>query len=73
MPQRRALPLQVSIFLRRALPWLPEKGFAGRLLANTARTNAERLARRFIAGSNLDEALQNYRECLAVREQYRDG
>jgi RHH-type proline utilization regulon transcriptional repressor/proline dehydrogenase/delta 1-pyrroline-5-carboxylate dehydrogenase len=45
-------------FLRRALPWLPEKGFAGRLLAGAARTNAERLARRFIAGSNVDEALR---------------
>jgi RHH-type proline utilization regulon transcriptional repressor/proline dehydrogenase/delta 1-pyrroline-5-carboxylate dehydrogenase len=48
---------RLPTFLRRALPWLPEKGFAGRLLANTARANAERLARRFIAGSNLDEAL----------------
>src|SRR5262249_28261656 len=38
--------------------WLPRDGFAGRLLARLARTNAERLARRFIAGSNLDEALR---------------
>src|SRR2546428_13252044 len=32
-------------------------GFAGRLRAKTARSNAERLGRRFIAGSNLNEAL----------------
>src|SRR5207302_2960058 len=33
-------------------------GWAGQLLAKTARRNAERLAQRFIAGSNLAEALQ---------------
>jgi RHH-type proline utilization regulon transcriptional repressor/proline dehydrogenase/delta 1-pyrroline-5-carboxylate dehydrogenase len=44
-------------WMRTALPWMPTDGWAGRLLARTARTNAERLARRFIAGSNLDEAL----------------
>jgi RHH-type proline utilization regulon transcriptional repressor/proline dehydrogenase/delta 1-pyrroline-5-carboxylate dehydrogenase len=37
--------------------YLPRDGFAGRLLAKTARWNAERLARRFIAGTNLPEAL----------------
>jgi RHH-type proline utilization regulon transcriptional repressor/proline dehydrogenase/delta 1-pyrroline-5-carboxylate dehydrogenase len=37
--------------------WLPRNGWAGRLLASTARRNAERLARRFIAGTNLPEAL----------------
>jgi RHH-type proline utilization regulon transcriptional repressor/proline dehydrogenase/delta 1-pyrroline-5-carboxylate dehydrogenase len=44
-------------WLRFGLRLMPEDGFAGRLLARTARTNAERLARRFIAGSNVAEAL----------------
>jgi RHH-type proline utilization regulon transcriptional repressor/proline dehydrogenase/delta 1-pyrroline-5-carboxylate dehydrogenase len=39
------------------LRWLPRNGFAARLIAGAARGNAERLARRFIAGSNLQEAL----------------
>ena len=43
--------------LRTGLRWLPADGWAGRLLAATARRNAERLARRFIAGTNLAEAL----------------
>jgi RHH-type proline utilization regulon transcriptional repressor/proline dehydrogenase/delta 1-pyrroline-5-carboxylate dehydrogenase len=43
---------------RAGLRWLPRDGLAGKVLARTARANAERLARRFIAGSNLDEALQ---------------
>jgi RHH-type transcriptional regulator, proline utilization regulon repressor / proline dehydrogenase / delta 1-pyrroline-5-carboxylate dehydrogenase len=41
-----------------ALPYMPSHGLAGRLLARAARHNAERLARRFIAGSSLDEALR---------------
>jgi RHH-type proline utilization regulon transcriptional repressor/proline dehydrogenase/delta 1-pyrroline-5-carboxylate dehydrogenase len=45
-------------WIRLGLRWLPRDGLAGRLLARTARHNAERLARRFIAGSNLHEALQ---------------
>jgi RHH-type proline utilization regulon transcriptional repressor/proline dehydrogenase/delta 1-pyrroline-5-carboxylate dehydrogenase len=36
---------------------LPARGLAARVLAGLARTSARRLARRFIAGSNLDEAL----------------
>src|SRR5437899_2703755 len=44
-------------WLRWGLPWLPADGWPGRLLANVARRNAERLAHRFIAGSNLPEAL----------------
>ncbi len=47
------------------LPWwvrwgtkvLPRHGFWGRMLARTARWNAEHLARRFIVGTNVDEAL----------------
>jgi len=49
-----ALPL----WTRRLLPWLPQKGWAARLVAGMAHHNATRLARRFIAGSNLDEALR---------------
>jgi RHH-type proline utilization regulon transcriptional repressor/proline dehydrogenase/delta 1-pyrroline-5-carboxylate dehydrogenase len=45
-------------WLRLGLRWLPRDGYAGRLLARTAQHNAERLARRFIAGSNLSEALE---------------
>jgi RHH-type proline utilization regulon transcriptional repressor/proline dehydrogenase/delta 1-pyrroline-5-carboxylate dehydrogenase len=44
-------------WMRWGLPWMPDDGWAGRLLANVARKNANRLARRFIAGSNLPEAL----------------
>jgi RHH-type proline utilization regulon transcriptional repressor/proline dehydrogenase/delta 1-pyrroline-5-carboxylate dehydrogenase len=43
---------------RAGLRWLPRDGLAGKLIARTARSNAERLARRFIAGSNLNEALR---------------
>jgi RHH-type proline utilization regulon transcriptional repressor/proline dehydrogenase/delta 1-pyrroline-5-carboxylate dehydrogenase len=42
---------------RLGVHWLPENGLGGRLLARTARWNAERLARRFIAGSNVPEVL----------------
>jgi RHH-type proline utilization regulon transcriptional repressor/proline dehydrogenase/delta 1-pyrroline-5-carboxylate dehydrogenase len=42
---------------RFGLQHLPSAGWTGRLLAWTARRNAERLARRFIAGANLAEAL----------------
>ena len=49
----------------RSLPWwlrtglhlLPSTGVGGRLLAAAARFNAERMARKFIAGSTVDEAL----------------
>src|SRR5262245_36383665 len=44
-------------WVRRGVRWLPRDGLAGRALAGMARTNARRLARRFIAGSNLHEAL----------------
>jgi RHH-type proline utilization regulon transcriptional repressor/proline dehydrogenase/delta 1-pyrroline-5-carboxylate dehydrogenase len=44
-------------WLRLGLRFMPGDGFAGRVLAKTARGNAERLARRFIAGSNVTEAL----------------
>jgi RHH-type proline utilization regulon transcriptional repressor/proline dehydrogenase/delta 1-pyrroline-5-carboxylate dehydrogenase len=44
-------------WMRFGVRYLPDDGFAGRLLARVARQNAERLARRFIAGSNVAEAL----------------
>jgi RHH-type proline utilization regulon transcriptional repressor/proline dehydrogenase/delta 1-pyrroline-5-carboxylate dehydrogenase len=44
-------------WLKLGIRFMPSNGFAGRLLAKTARRNAERLAHRFIAGSNLSEAL----------------
>jgi RHH-type proline utilization regulon transcriptional repressor/proline dehydrogenase/delta 1-pyrroline-5-carboxylate dehydrogenase len=44
-------------WMRFGLRYLPGDGLAGKLLAHTARRNAERLARRFIAGSNLREAV----------------
>jgi len=49
-----ALPGWMRFGLRR----LPSEGWSGRLLAWSAKTNAERLARRFIAGSNVAEALE---------------
>jgi RHH-type proline utilization regulon transcriptional repressor/proline dehydrogenase/delta 1-pyrroline-5-carboxylate dehydrogenase len=49
-----ALPGWARVGLR----WLPRDGLAAKLLAGAARANAERLAHRFIAGSNLDEALR---------------
>lgn len=37
--------------------WLPQNGLLGRLVADAARWGASRMAQRFIAGSNLQEAL----------------
>jgi RHH-type proline utilization regulon transcriptional repressor/proline dehydrogenase/delta 1-pyrroline-5-carboxylate dehydrogenase len=69
-------PVAVSEHLREyleaagpSLPWwvrlgtklLPRRGFWARLLARAARWNAEHLARRFIAGSTVDEALASIR------------
>ena len=50
---------------RADLPWwarmgigfIPEAGFAGRMLARSAKKNAETMARKFIAGSNVPEAV----------------
>jgi len=50
---REHLPGWMTFGLR----WLPRQGFLGRMLAKTAYRSAERLARKFIAGSNLNEAL----------------
>jgi RHH-type proline utilization regulon transcriptional repressor/proline dehydrogenase/delta 1-pyrroline-5-carboxylate dehydrogenase len=45
-------------WLRLGLHWLPSGGLLGRLLAWTARRSAARLARKFIAGSTIAEALR---------------
>src|SRR5437762_8357401 len=45
-------------WLRYGLKLLPEDGVLGGVVARTARFNATRLARRFIAGSNVAEALK---------------
>jgi RHH-type proline utilization regulon transcriptional repressor/proline dehydrogenase/delta 1-pyrroline-5-carboxylate dehydrogenase len=42
---------------RRGMRWLPSRGWPARLLASAAKSNARRLARRFIAGTNVEEAL----------------
>ena len=44
-------------WMRRALPYMPQTGIGGKLLAGAASWNAQRLARRFIAGTNLAETL----------------
>lgn len=45
-------------WLRFLLKVMPSRGLLGRLVAVSARASARRLARRFIAGVNLDEVLQ---------------
>jgi RHH-type proline utilization regulon transcriptional repressor/proline dehydrogenase/delta 1-pyrroline-5-carboxylate dehydrogenase len=45
-------------WLRLGLRLMPANGLMGGLVARTARRNTERLARRFIAGANVHEALQ---------------
>ncbi len=57
------------------LPWwarfgrnyIPERGFASRMLARTAKKNAEGMARKFIAGSNVPEAI------AAVKRMREEG
>lgn len=44
--------------LRRAVHRIPDQGFLARRLANAAETNARRMARRFIAATELDEAAE---------------
>ncbi len=48
---------QLPWWVRSGIGWIPESGLAGRLLAKAAKTNAETMARKFIAGSNVDEAI----------------
>jgi RHH-type proline utilization regulon transcriptional repressor/proline dehydrogenase/delta 1-pyrroline-5-carboxylate dehydrogenase len=44
-------------WVRAGINWIPEEGIAGRILARTAKSNAEKMARKFIAGSNVPEAI----------------
>jgi len=44
-------------FVRTGVKWLPENGLLGRVVAAAAHRSAERMARRFIAGSNVPEVL----------------
>ncbi|HVK16589.1 MAG TPA: L-glutamate gamma-semialdehyde dehydrogenase [Fimbriiglobus sp.] len=44
-------------WVRAAVRFLPERGIGSRLLARAARTNATGMARKFIAGSNVREAI----------------
>src|SRR5438046_961549 len=46
-------------WLRLLLRLLPSRGLLGRLLARASYSSARRLARRFIAGANLDEVLHS--------------
>jgi RHH-type proline utilization regulon transcriptional repressor/proline dehydrogenase/delta 1-pyrroline-5-carboxylate dehydrogenase len=48
---------QLPSWLTLGLRWLPERGLLGRLLGAAADFSAKRLARKFIAGSNVSEAL----------------
>ena len=43
---------------RELMGWLPEDGFTGAIVAKAARFNANRLARRFIAGTDVAETLR---------------
>jgi len=49
----------VPWWLRYGVRLLPAQGAGGRLLARAAKWNAEHLARRFIAGSNVEEAVES--------------
>ena len=49
-------------WVRQAIRFIPETGLRGRLLAYAAKAGTQQMARKFIAGSNLEEAV------LAVRK-----
>jgi RHH-type proline utilization regulon transcriptional repressor/proline dehydrogenase/delta 1-pyrroline-5-carboxylate dehydrogenase len=46
---------KLPTMIRHGVNWLPENGALGRVVAATAHRSAERMARRFIAGTNVDE------------------
>lgn len=52
--------------LRKTVDWLPSDGFLGGMVARAARFNATRLARRFIAGTTVNETLDTIE---ALRKQ----
>src|SRR5262245_28701215 len=45
-------------WVRRGMRFIPRNGLLGKALAYAARSNAERMARKFIAGSNVAEAVR---------------
>lgn len=47
----------LPIWIRGLLPLLPRRGLLAQLIATAARRGTQRLARRFIAGTNLEEVL----------------
>ena len=48
---------QLPWWVRSGIGWIPEAGLASRVLAKVAKANAETMARKFIAGSNVEEAI----------------
>ena len=52
----------VPWWIRYGVRMLPANGFGGRMLAKAARWNAEHLARRFIAGTTVEEALASIKK-----------
>jgi RHH-type proline utilization regulon transcriptional repressor/proline dehydrogenase/delta 1-pyrroline-5-carboxylate dehydrogenase len=46
-------------WIRHGVKWLPKKGLGAKALAKAATFNAQHLARRFIAGTNVEEALRS--------------
>jgi RHH-type proline utilization regulon transcriptional repressor/proline dehydrogenase/delta 1-pyrroline-5-carboxylate dehydrogenase len=49
---------RLPAWVRPAVRWMPRDGWMGAMLASAARSNARRLARRFIAGADLEETLR---------------
>src|SRR5688572_20596136 len=49
---------ELPAVVRELTGWLPEDGFTGAIVARAARFNANRLARRFIAGTDVAETLR---------------
>jgi len=45
-------------WVRNTIGLIPEGGLAGKVLSKTAKSNAEAMARKFIAGSNVPEAIE---------------
>jgi RHH-type proline utilization regulon transcriptional repressor/proline dehydrogenase/delta 1-pyrroline-5-carboxylate dehydrogenase len=57
---------RLPMAMRKAVGWLPNNGFLGGLVAGAARLNATRLARRFIAGTTVEETVA---AILKLRQQ----
>ena len=49
---------RLPAILRRSVDRIPEDGFVGKAVAQVARFNATRMARRFIAGTDVDQTLE---------------